>query len=326
MKHESIVFSLTILSLTMLCGVFQTHAAENSDEGGKVAVVNGTVISQKQFDREMIPVQENIEASGKSLSAADLARVKQMVLEEIIRNELLYQECMKNNIEITDEEINKKYEDIKSQFSSDAEFQQRLRELNNSEELYKSQIKRALAIQRLINQKFKPTVTDKEIRKYYDDNPDQFKQKSQVRASHILISVNPGATGAQKEAARKEIEALLARVKSGEDFAAIAKGKSQCPSSANGGDLGFFAKGETVKPFEDAAFSMKPGEISNIVETQFGYHIIKLTDKMDEKIIEFEGAKEEISKTLKKGEIRDSYNKFYTDLRNNAKVDIFLKE
>jgi peptidyl-prolyl cis-trans isomerase C len=311
MKHESIVFSLTILSLTMLCGVFQTQAAENSDEGGKVAVVNGTVISKEQFDREMIPVQENIEASGKSLSAADLARVKQMVLEEIIRNELLYQECLKDNVEITDEEINKKYEDIKS---------------NNSEELYKSQIKRALAIQRLINQKFKPTVTDKEIRKYYDDNPDQFKQKSQVRASHILISVNPGATRAQKEAARKEIEALLARVKSGEDFAAIAKGKSQCPSSANGGDLGFFAKGETVKPFEDAAFSMKPGEISNIVETQFGYHIIKLTDKMDEKIIGFEGAKEEISKTLKKGEIRDSYNKFYTDLRNNAKVDIFVKE
>ena len=326
MKHESIVFLLTILSLTMLCGVFQTQAAENSDEGGKVAVVNGTVISQEQFNREMIPVQENIEASGKSLSAADLARVKQMVLEEIIRNELLYQECLQNNVEITDEEINKKYEDIKSQFSSDAEFQQRLRELSNSEELYKSQIKRALAIQRLINQKFKPTVTDKEIRKYYDDNPDQFKQKSQVRASHILITVDSSATKAQKDAARKEIEALLSRVKGGEDFAAIAKEKSQCPSSANGGDLGFFSKGDMVEPFEEAVFSMKPGEISNIVETQFGYHIIKLTDKKDEKTIGFEEAKEEISRSLKREKIAESYKKFYADLRDKANVDIFLKE
>ena len=326
MKLESKIFLLTIISWITLCTVFQSQAAENSDESGKVAVVNGTVISQEQFERNMIPVQEYIEASGNSLSAADLARVKKMVLEEIIRNELLYQECLKNNVEIDDDEINKKYESEKNQFSSDAEFYQRLKELNNSEELYKSQIKRVLAIQRLINQKFKPTVTDQEIRKYYDDNPDQFKQKSQVRASHILISVDSTATKAQKDAARKEIEALLARVKGGEDFAAVAKEKSQCPSSVNGGDLGFFPRGEMVKPFEDAAFYMKPGEISNIVETQFGYHIIKLTDKKDEKTIGFEEARQEINKTLKKEKIADSYNKFYADLRDKAKVDIFLNE
>src|SRR4030042_351634 len=326
MKLESKIFFLTIISWIMLCTVFQAQAAENSDESGKVAVVNGTVISQEEFERNMIPVQEYIGASGNSLSAADLARVKKMVLEEIIRNELLYQECLKNNVEIDDDEINKKYESEKSQFSSDAEFQQRLKELNNSEEMYKSQIKRVLAIQRLINQKFKPTVPDQDIRKYYDDNPDQFKQKSQVRASHILISVDSSATKAQKDAARKEIEALLSRIKGGEDFAAIAKEKSQCPSSANGGDLGFFSKGDMVEPFEEAVFSIKPGEISNIVETQFGYHIIKLTDKKDEKTIGFEEAKEEISRSLKREKIAESYNKFYADLRDKANVDIFLKE
>ena len=325
MKRESKIFFLTIFSLIMLCAAFQTQATESGDESGKVAVVNGTVISQEQFDREMIAVQEIIEASGKSFSAAELATIKKTVLEKIIRYELLYQECLKYNVEIGDNEINKKYESTRSQFPSDAEFQQRLKELNNSEELYKSQIKRDLAIQRLINQKFKPAVTDEEIRKYYDDNPDKFKQKSQVRASHILISVDSSATKAQKDAARKEIEALLSRIKSGEDFAAIAKEKSQCPSSANGGDLGFFSKGDMVEPFEEAVFSMKPGEISNIVETQFGYHIIKLTDKKDEKTIGFEEAKEEISRSLKREKIAESYNKFYADLRDKANVDIFLK-
>jgi hypothetical protein len=175
MKRKLKIFLLTITSLIILCAAFQAQAQENT---GKVAVVNETVISQEQFDREMIPVQEVIDASGKSLSATEMATVKKRVLEKIIKNELLYQECLKNNVEINETEINKKFESAKSQFASDAEFQKRLAELNSNEELYKSQIKKELAIQRLINQKFKPTITDEEVKAYYDANPDKFKEAS----------------------------------------------------------------------------------------------------------------------------------------------------
>ena len=326
MKRELKIFLLTIISLIMVCAAFQATAEEKAGESGKVAVVNGTVISQEQFDREMIPVQEVIKAKGKSLSDKEMAAVKQQLLDKIIKNELLYQECQKNHVEVTDTEVNQKVDSTKSKFASDADFQQRLKELNTNEDLYRSQIKRELAIQHLINQKFKPTVTDQEVKAYYDDNPDKFKQASQVKASHILIKVDSTAAQAQKDAAKKEIEGLLKRVKSGEDFAAVAKEKSQCPSSANGGDLGFFSKGQMVKPFEDAAFSMKPGEISDIVETQFGYHIIKVTDKKDEKTIGFDEAKEDIRKTIGREKIANSYNKFYAEVRGKATVDIFLKE
>ena len=316
---------VTVICVVMVCAFSHIPTAEEVDESGKVAVVNGTVISQDEFEREMIQVQEVIDASGSSLSDSDMAAIKNKVLEKIIRYELLYQECQKEGVEIDDSEINKRFDSEKSKFSSDDEFQQRLRELGKDEEIFKSQIERELAIQRLINQKFKPEVTDNEAKKYYNANPDKYKNlEEQVRASHILISVDSGADQSEKEAAKKEIEGILKRVKSGEDFATLAKQYSDCPSSAQGGDLDFFSKGQMVKPFEETAFAMQPGDISDIVETQFGYHIIKVTDKHGP--MTFDEAKDDIMRTLGTQKIADSYSKYYAEVRNKAEVDVFLDE
>jgi len=159
----------------MGCLVFQASAEEKAAESGKVADVNGTVISQEQFDREMIPVQEVIQASGKTVSAEDMKLLKKKILENMIKSELLYQECQKNKVVITDDEINQRLNTEKGKFASEEEFQQRLKALKNDETMYKSQIKRQLAIQRLINQKFKPTITDDEAKKYFETNADKFK-------------------------------------------------------------------------------------------------------------------------------------------------------
>jgi len=169
---------LTITCLMMVCVAFQATAEEKAGDSGKVAVINGTVISQDQFDREMIPVQEVIQASGKTLDEKSLAAVKQKVLDNIIKSELLYQECQKNGVVINDEEINQRYATEKGKFASDEEFQNRLKELKNDEATYKSQIKRQLAIQRLINQKFKPNITDDDAKKYFETNADKYKDQS----------------------------------------------------------------------------------------------------------------------------------------------------
>jgi hypothetical protein len=168
---------LTITCLVVAC-VFQAQAQETVVESGKVAVVNGTVISQTQFDSEMIPVQEAIAATGKSLTDKEMAALKLQLLDKIIKNELLYQECQKSGVEVNETEVNQKFDTTKSKFANDAEFQARLKELNKDEAMYKSQIKRDLAIQRLINQKFKPTITDDEVKKYYETNADKYKDKA----------------------------------------------------------------------------------------------------------------------------------------------------
>jgi peptidyl-prolyl cis-trans isomerase C len=110
----------------------------------------------------------------------------------------------------------------------------------------------------------------------------------QVHARHILVKVDPKADATQKAAARKKIEDIQKQLKNGEDFSELAKKASDCPSNAKGGDVGYFGRGQMVKPFEDAAFSLKPGEVSGIVETEFGLHLIKVMDKKPEKIMDYQ--------------------------------------
>ena len=172
----------------------------------------------------------------------------------------------------------------------------------------------------------KITVTDKEIRTYYDSNLDRFKQSEQVKASHILIPVDPKADDAEKAKARKQIETIQKKVKKGEDFEALAKEHSGCPSNTKGGDLGYFGQGQMVKPFEEAAFALEPGQVSDIVETRFGYHLIKVTDKKPAMTVPFEEVKEGISGHLKQQQVRAKVLAYVEDLRGKAKVETFLVE
>jgi len=178
-----------ILTITCLITAFGAYQASAQDQNNKVAVVNGTVISQTQFDREMIPVQEAIAASGKTYTDKDLATVKQSLLDKIIKNELLYQECQKNGVEVDDAEVNQKLDSTKSKFASDAEFQARLKELNSDEVTFKSQLKRELAIQHLINQKFKPVVSDDEAKTYYTANPEKYKDTAFEQVKDAIVKV-----------------------------------------------------------------------------------------------------------------------------------------
>lgn len=145
------------------------------------------------------------------------------------------------------------------------------------------------------------TVTDDEVQRWYEGHRDQYKQAEERRASHILISVAKEAKDDQIQAARSKTEGLLKQVKqSPADFARLAKENSQDPgSAANGGDLGFFGRGMMVKPFEDAAFALKENEISDVVRSDFGFHIIKVTGVKAEKVRSLDEAKEEIRSELK---------------------------
>jgi peptidyl-prolyl cis-trans isomerase D len=161
------------------------------------------------------------------------------------------------------------------------------------------------------------TVSDEEVVRWYEGHKDQYRQPEERRASHILIQVPKDATDEQRKAARARIEDLLKQVKQNPaDFEKIAKQHSQDPgSAANGGDLGFFGRGMMVKPFEDAAFTLKEGQISEVVESDFGYHIIKVTGAKAEHGQTLDEVREEIRTELKRqaagrkfAEVADSFN------------------
>ena len=173
-------------------------------------------------------------------------------------------------------------------------------------------------IQQYIDKEFvqKINVPEKEVKDFYVSQPDSFKEPEQVRAMHILIKVDPGADEPKKAEARKKLKGIQNRLRKGEDFEALAKEYSEGPSAAKGGDLGYFSKGQMVKPFDEVAFGLSPGKVSDIVETRFGYHLIKVVDKKPEKVIAFAEVEEKLQQYIKRQKIQGKVNRYIKDLRN----------
>jgi len=300
-------------------------AAEKSPSEDKVAVVNGSIISQTEFDREMRVAQRSFSRMGMGMPNSQSSEMKKRTLEMLIDRELLYQESQKKGFKIDAAALD---EEFKKRFPDEAKFKHMLSKMEITEAALKSQFARGQAIQRLVDKALVPktTVSDKVTKDHYDSHPERFKQPEQVRASHILIKVDPKADAPQKAEARKQLEEIQQKLKKGEDFSALAKASSQCPSSAQGGDLGYFRRGQMVKPFEEAAFSLKSGEVSDIVETQFGYHLIKVVDKKAEGTTPYEEAKGQIEQRLKKEKLQEEITSYVAKLKEKAKVERFLKE
>jgi peptidyl-prolyl cis-trans isomerase C len=333
-KGESIMsiklrkyFCWSVIIIVLSCISSHASASESKSPDGKAAIVNSTVITQADLDREVGVFQQRLMSQGKVLNESQLLETKKRVLEGLINVELLFQEAQMQGTKVSDEAINKQLGNVKSRFPNEDEFKKSLNKMNLTESLLISHIKRALIVQQFIDEKYAQnvTVSEKETRAYYDANPSAFKQPEQVKASHILIKVGPQANETQKADARKRMEQVQQRVKKGEDFASLAKEVSEGPSGARGGDLGYFRRGQMMKPFEEAAFALKPGEVSDIVETSFGYHLIKLFDKKPEGTIAYEKINDKIQTYLKQKKVREQVDLYVAELRGKAKVEQFLK-
>lgn len=312
--------ALTIISVPV-------ESAEKQSKGdNKVAVVNDTVITRNDFDREVTALKQFYKSKGKPLDDSQISNLKTKVMENLIDRELLYQESRKKGVtvdaSVTDEQFNK----WKKQFSNDEELKNALSQMNLSTAEVKNQIKQRMTVQRFIEDQVvkKINVTEKELKTYYESHLDSFKRGEEVRASHILIKVDPSAEESKKKEAREKIEMVQKKLQKGEEFTSLAKEFSKCPSSSNGGDLGYFTRGKMVGPFDKVAFTLKPGEVSNIVETEFGYHLIKVIDKKPATTAGFEEIKSKIEQYLKQKKIREEITLYTKKIKEKAKVERFL--
>ncbi|MFV9690803.1 MAG: foldase protein PrsA [Desulfobacteria bacterium] len=292
-------------------------AAEKDASQDKLVVVNGSVITQADLEREMAGSKD-----GKSLDGSQI-EAKRDIIERLIERELLYQESQNKGIKVDKTAVKEQLETVKKGFPSETEFKKKLSEMNLSEAELESNFMQRMAIQEFIDKEFvqKITISDKDTKAHYDSNPDSFKQPEQVQASHILIKVDPKGKATQKAEARKKMEMIQQKLHKGEDFAALAKEFSQCPSSSKGGDLGYFGSGQMVKPFEEAAFALEAGKVSDIVETDFGFHLIKVVDKKPASTIAYEDVKDRLGEYLKREEVRKKVNLYVEELKQKAKIE-----
>lgn len=314
------------MSIVFMLVPFWLWAEEKQDSNDKIAVVNGVEISNEAYQRELNFYLEQASQQGRQIPDFMLPKLKNDILDNLIDRELLYQECQKMKIAVDSNAVADQLASIKQRFQSQAEFEIALKQLELSETDIRSQITRDMAIRELIDKQVaqKVVVTDEESKIYYDTNPELFKQPEQVKARHILVKVDGKSSETEKIEAREEIKKIQQKLQNGEDFASLAKEFSQGPSSVNGGDLGFFRRGQMVKPFEDAAFALKPNEISDIVETQFGYHLIKVEEKKPEGIIAYTEIKDRLNQHLKGKKVDTQTKEYINRLKKDAKIEKYL--
>lgn len=320
------LYLTTMITMGLIFMASPAMALEKRPSDEKIAVVNGRVITREDFDREMNKVRQRLDRMGRPLMRSQLSEIERRVLENLINNELLDQEAKKERVKVDEQAVNEQFNKIKKRFEGGEKYKNALEKMNLNEADIKSQIEKGLYVQKLIDQEFvqKITVADEEIRAYYDGHPDLFKKSAEIRASHILIKVDSGSDESQKAVSYKKIEEVQKKIEQGGDFAALAKEFSEGPSNVKGGDLGFFKRGQMVKPFEEVAFDMAPGEVSDIVETRFGYHLIKVFEKKPETISEYGEVKDKLQQFLKQQEVKKQLKDYIEGLKDKAKIERFL--
>lgn len=287
-----------------------------------VARVNGAAINAVELRRA-----EKILLRGQTPPADQQAAVDKQAVEQLISAELLYQAGAKLEIKDLDKQVDDKLAEGKARFKDEQAFKKAIGDLEMDEKDLREYTRRDLLITHLIETTFVPkaTVTEADARAFYDKNLDKFTRNESVKASHILIGVDAKASAEEKKKAREKAEALRKEIAEGADFATLAKGNSTCPSSQRGGDLGFFSAGQMVPEFEKAAFALKPGEVSDVVETQFGYHIIKVTEKKPAEITPFKDVKGKIEEFLKGQKVNELIQAYIEDAKKSATIEILLK-
>ena len=298
---------------------------------GVAVTVNGIDILESDVEQLIKPQLERLTARSEKTSPESIEQFKERfrknALDKMIVEMLLDEKVKQAKIIVNEEDVNNYIVEIAGkQGMSLAQFKDMVEKRGQNFEQWKQQVHKGLPYQRLMEAELDQQieVTQEDARKYYDKNLQQYQKPEQVRASHILIktdvsdpNTDPNETKAK---ARAKAEELLKQIKQGADFAVLAKANSGGPSAKRGGDLGLFARGRMVPPFEKTAFELEVGQVSDIVQTRFGYHIIKVTDRKEASAESFEQAKDKIIEKLTRTKRREVSKQYVESLKNQADI------
>ena len=314
---------MLLLAATLVC--VSTAGAESLY--GIAAVVNEELITLRELDREYAVVLKEQEKRGP-VSPDVAARLKRDLLAAMIDKKLIKQKIKELNIVISEEEVRQSIEDIKRQNKMSQEtLTAALLAQGISFDQYRAQMKEELERIRLMSQevKSKIQVGEREIREYYDANSAAFSEEPTYRARHIFLKVDKKASNDEIKKIMAKAADVMAEAKNNSDFAALATKYSDDPGAAkDGGDLGTFKKGDMLPEIESAVITMKPGDVSDLVTTPAGFHIIKLEEKSAGKLKPFETVKAAINDLLYRKKSEERFKQWAEELRKGAAIDIKL--
>ncbi len=326
MKAFFDIFALLLLVCTGVAAA--TEADKTKVPETVAAVVNGAEITESQVQAIVQKALQSLKGRvAPQLLMQYQDKMRQDALDRLIAEQLLEEKIKEKNITVSDKEVDEKISQLAAQQKLTVDDLKALLEAyGKSIDDLKEQTRQGTAYEKLIDIESagKINATEQEAQKYYEKNPEQYKIPEQVKASHILISTRPTEPNSNptevNTEAKAKAETLLKQIKDGADFAELARTHSTCPSGKNGGDLGYFTRGKMVPEFEKAAFALDVGKLSGIVETPFGYHIIKVTDRKKATVVSFEEAKDSIIQLLKQQKQGEFINDYIEVLKAQATI------
>ena len=289
------------------------------------ARVNGSGIALELLDRQLEELmRERKLHMARINNPAKLKDMKREALDHLIRVELLWQEAKAAGLGASDEDVDRTVSEVRARFRSTDAFQRRIEQGGFTEASYREHTRKILSGERFAERivEREVVITDADIEKFYEINPRFFKRDEQVKVRHILAGVPKDATPEQRDQARRKIVDVAARVKAGESFEALARNHSDDATRQWGGELDEFARGHMAKSFEDAAFKLRPGEISGVVETASGFHLIKLEQRSPAMTVSLEQASEKIREYLRGTRGKEAIDRAVEQLRAGGKVEV----
>jgi len=307
------------LFIGVISGMMLTPGLTNGEIVDRiVAVVNDKVITLRQLQLAENSFLQN--RPGSSASSVDPSKL----LEELIEEKLLTQMADKAGITVTQDELNVALEEIKkrNKILTDT----RLKEVITSEgqtwDQFLEEIRKQIKMVKLVNREVRSRVTidEAEVRDFYEKNKGSSQEK--VRARHILFSIPENADDQAVETVRKKAEALLSQIKEGLDFAEAARQYSEDPSREQGGDLGVISKGQMIAPLDEVIFNLKPGEVSQPIRSNLGFHLVKVEERIGGEAPASEDVKEQIRNLLFQKKAASLYKEWITKLKSEAYIEI----
>jgi parvulin-like peptidyl-prolyl isomerase len=292
-----------------------------------VAVVNQEAITLSEVEKWINPLKEEIVAEDRLEKREKMEALCRKVLERLIEEKLIEQEVKKSGIKISSKEIEATLEEVKQRNAATQEdLEKALAAEGLTVETYKKQIEKGLKRQRLIalSVKVETKAGEKEFREFYQKNMDRYRTQETYRPGQILFVTPKGATPEEVREIRKRCQKVLEKIKRGEDFGEMALLYSEDFSNKDRGDLGYFRRGELLPAFEREALRLKVGEVSEIVRTEFGFHIIKLLDRKGINPLPFEEVIERVKADYYNSEMEKAFRQYPTTLKEKSIIEIKL--
>lgn len=338
-------YRCNLFSVGLLCGLItlaatsRTHAQTNAQTNAQakldalfgnkvVAKGDGFEIKQNALDDSLVTIRASAAGKGSDISPQTMERLEREVLRRLINIALLMQLATDDDRAKGKEEADKRIQLLTERAGSDEAMERQLKAVGLTPDRLRAKLVEEATAEAVLERKLNIQITDEQVKEYYDENPARFEKPEMVRAAHILLSTRDPVTHQElspeaKEEKLRKIQSLLKRARQGEDFAELAVQYSEDPGSKDKGGEYTFPRGRMVPEFEAVAFSLAPGQISDVVTTAFGYHIIKVYEKIPATTVPLDDSvKTNVRDFLKNRELQKQMGSFMDALMKEKHVEI----